>query len=437
MKFQNLRGKFVIMFFVIIAVSSVVATSVHMFLNRDGIRRFVDSDQRAAIEIINVLMDSTDMTLVEIAEKIQFDNVYVEVVNSLPENIKVSNKTDEEIQHQNITVLDFGMGKQIKTVIMPIDGRYLLIHKKNSASLLGVLPLVILCVVFATAITFVVSKHALNPILRLSSAMAQVAGGNFKIQLETKSKDEIGMLTDSFNMMTKELDGMKTLRDDFVSNVSHEFKTPVASIRGFAGLLLDSSICEEERFEYVKIIIEEADRLTKLSSNILHLSKLNNGKITVDSISFRIDESIRRYLVMLETEWKKKNIGMNIELEKIYYYGDPEMLSLIWINLIGNAIKFTGNCGEISVKLFTKGDRIVLTVCDNGIGISKSAIPYLFDKFYQEDLSHSTTGNGLGLTIVESVVERCGGEIEVESEKNQGSLFTVRIPMQKNKQFPL
>lgn len=436
MKFQNLRFKFVIMFFLIVVFSSFVAGLTHLFINWDAFQMPpVDTSQKIAVENIKILSENTNLTLEEIADKVKVDGVTIEVTDEFPEDIVVHKKSYKEKFDKSGALVGLRRGKPIKTAVLILDGRYISVNKASfelenfMSMIVSLLEMVALCVIFATAATFVVSKHALKPIRRLSSAMQQVASGNFKIQLETHSKDEIGMLTESFNMMTKELDGMETLRDDFISNVSHEFKTPISSIKGFAELLRDDSLPRCDKREYIDIIVDESDRLTKLSSNILHLSKLDNQKIDGSMVEFSLDETIRRCIVTLEPEWKKKDIELDINMENIKFYGDHEMLSLAWLNLIGNAIKFTDKFGQIKISLQKENNRIIFVVTDNGVGISESAKPYLFDKFYQEDLSHSTAGNGLGLTLVKTVVEKYDGRVSVESQKGQGSSFTVEMPI--------
>ncbi len=229
--------------------------------------------------------------------------------------------------------------------------------------------------------------------------------------------------------MTQELSSIQTFRSDFINNFSHEFKTPIVSIRGFAKLLKEGDLTEEERQEYLDIIISESERLADLSTNVLNLSKYESIEIVSDVKPFRIDEQIRRTLVLLESKWEKKDLDMNVELEEIVYNGNAELLQLIWINLLDNAIKFTKNNGNIQIRLSKWNGGIRFQVQDDGTGMDQQTQAHIFDKFYQADNSHKTNGNGLGLTLVKRIVELCKGRIEVQSEIGNGSVFTVWLPV--------
>ncbi|GGH18480.1 HAMP domain-containing sensor histidine kinase [Paenibacillus segetis] len=292
------------------------------------------------------------------------------------------------------------------------------------------LVLSLLSIVIGTIITIMVGKKILSPITIFSNAAKEIAKGNFDIDLnESHRVNEISEMAHHFNLMAQELRSIETLRNDFVVNVSHEFKTPIASIEGYATLLQDRSISEQEHEEYTKMIIDSARQLSTLSGNILKISKLENQEVISEKKEYRLDEQLRQAILLLETLWEPKQMTLNIELEKILYYGNEELMMQVWLNLLGNAIKFTHEGGEISITLSLQDNNITATISDNGIGMEKNVKKYIFEKFYQGDHARSAEGNGLGLPLVSRIINLCGGTIKVESELGEGSTFTVKLPM--------
>lgn len=290
--------------------------------------------------------------------------------------------------------------------------------------------IILLSLVIGTIITIMVGKRILSPITNFSNAAKEIAKGNFEIYLnEFHPVNEINEVAHHFNIMAQELRSIETLRNDFVVNVSHEFKTPIASIEGYATLLQDKTITEEEHDEYTEMIIGSARQLSMLSGNILKISKLENQEVISEKKEYRLDEQLRQAILLLETLWEPKQMTLNIELEKVHYYGNEELMMQVWLNLLGNAIKFTQAGGEISVNLVPQQDYISITISDNGIGMEKNVRKHIFEKFYQGDHARSGEGNGLGLSLVSRIINLCGGTIEVESEFGVGSTFTVKLPI--------
>jgi signal transduction histidine kinase len=228
--------------------------------------------------------------------------------------------------------------------------------------------------------------------------------------------------------MTAALSRNDYIHRDFVSNVSHEFKTPIASIKGFGKLLKDPDISETQRQEYIDIIVDESDRLWKLSSNVLKLSELENGVLGLKKEAFALDESIRRVVLLLQEKWEAKNIDLDIQLDEITYKGDQELMAQVIINLLTNAIHHSPVDGEIRIDLHATAKEITITIADTGKGISRADQEKIFDRFYKADQSRSTPGTGLGLTISQRIVSLHGGTIAVESELEKGSSFFVRLP---------
>jgi len=312
--------------------------------------------------------------------------------------------------------------------LISFSGRSAYEAGRNSIPFFPLLLLVLLCILLGTVLTGFFGKIVLNPIKKVISATHKVADGDFSVKVDLKGIGELEELSQSFNKMTQELASFETLRSDFVNNFSHEFKTPIVSIRGFAKLLRENNLTEEERHEYLDIIITESERLAQLSTNVLNLSKYESTEIISDRVLFRLDEQIRRTVVLMEPKWSSKNITVNVELDALHYNGNEDLMQQLWLNLIDNAIKFSysGGCININLKTVENGIRFVIE--DDGPGMDDQTKAHIFDKFYQGDTSHSKSGNGLGLALVKRIVDLCGGCITVKSDVGKGSAFTVILP---------
>lgn len=291
--------------------------------------------------------------------------------------------------------------------------------------------LAVLSAFVGTGLAILVSRIPLKPIRDLIEAINQLAEGNFHVRIHLDLTEEFVRLSDSFNQMAQELENTELLRSDFINNFSHEFKTPIVSLRGFAKLLKSRELTQKERDEYLDIIIHESNRLSQLSSNVLNLSKIENLSILSDMASFNLSEEIRQSVLLLESKWQKKDLALIIDMDELEYYGNKSLLNQVWINLIDNAVKFSTYKGKIRLKLHQKADQVVFQIMDNGCGMSTDTKNRIFERFYQGDASHTTEGNGLGLTVVKKIVELHGGLILVYSEEGFGSAFTVRLPVKK------
>ena len=278
-------------------------------------------------------------------------------------------------------------------------------------------------------ITQFMGRLFFEPINKLGDAMNRVAEGDFSVSLEEKnSSPEIANIYDKFNLMVKELNATEVLQTDFVSNVSHEFKTPINAIEGYATLLQDGEgLSPDEQEQYVDKILFNTQRLSSLVGNILLLSRIDNQAIPHKGAPFRLDEQIRQAIVLLEPEWVKKDIEFDVEMEDITIEGNENLLFHVWNNLIGNAIKFDPPNGLINIKLHKSGGKAVLQIEDSGPGISEEGLKHIFDKFYQEDSSRKQEGNGLGLALAGRIVSLHGGSITAENLPGGGCRFTVEV----------
>lgn len=291
-----------------------------------------------------------------------------------------------------------------------------------------------LCMTLSVVASYFLVKKIFEPMKELSSASLEVAKGNFDVQVQYGGNlEELGNTIENFNRMVRELDSVEIMRNDFVADVSHEFKTPLAAIAGYATFLQDPELTEQERDDYIRKIHFNVDKLNELTENILRLSKLEHQQFLDEPIYYRLDEQLREAIVLLEPKWGKKNMEFELELPEIYYTGQKSLLLQVWMNLIGNAVKYTDEGGKIKVVLEETEQFHKITVKDNGIGMTEETMSHIFDKFYQGDTSHKSQGNGLGLALCKEIIAKCKGSIFVESVIGEGSSFEVYLPEILNK----
>ncbi len=268
------------------------------------------------------------------------------------------------------------------------------------------------------------------PAKKITDAAEKIMHGDFSARISSSVDvfDGFGEIADCFNAMAKELSGMETLRSDFIANVSHELKTPLAVIGNYATLLRRPELSEEKRIEYSESIGEASRCLADLITDILRLNKLENQQIFPKSECYDLGEQLCECLLSYEDIWENKCIDIVTNIEDgVFVRSDPEMMSIVWNNLFSNALKFTDNGGRVSVAVRAEGTKAIVQISDTGCGISGDVGAHIFDKFYQGDTSHTTQGNGLGLALVKRVIDITGSEISVESELLKGSTFTVKM----------
>ena len=287
----------------------------------------------------------------------------------------------------------------------------------------------LISILSGAAIAVGLSKIFVSPMMKLGDAMRKIAGGDFTVRLDCTSKiRDVREVYGSFNTMVKELGNTETLQTDFVSNVSHEFKTPINAIEGYASLLQDSQLTDEQKNAYIDKIIFNTRRLSDLVGSILLLSKVNNQTISLKASTFRLDEQVRQSILALESKWEKKEIEFDIDLDEIEYTGYENLLSHVWLNLIDNAVKFSPQNGQIRIRLKQLDGSVTFSIWDNGLPIPEADIDRIFNKFYQGDNSHASEGNGLGLALVRKIVAAAHGTINVTSSEDAGTEFVVALP---------
>ena len=288
--------------------------------------------------------------------------------------------------------------------------------------------MVLISVILGSGVTALMVRYCLRPIVELGTAMRKVAQGDFSVRLEEeKGFPEIRQIKKDFNLMTKELGTTEILQTEFVSNVSHEFKTPINAIEGYATLLQSGEPISEEQEIYIQKILLNTNRLSTLVGNMLLLSKVDNQNIQTKITTYRLDEQIRQSILFLESRWVRANTEFDVDMERVEYTGKENLLMHVWNNLIENAIKYGPENGLIRMKLIERDGVITFTIEDEGPGISEEDKKHIFDRFYQADSSRKGEGNGLGLSLVRQILRCSNGTISVEDLPEKGCRFTVQL----------
>ncbi|MCD8356292.1 MAG: HAMP domain-containing histidine kinase [Clostridia bacterium] len=306
--------------------------------------------------------------------------------------------------------------------------KYNILQSLEQSTFLFSITLGILCLLLAFGTSFFLMNMIFRPLETLNKASLQVARGDYSVRLSYDGKvEEIENTIQNFNFMIQELNSVEMMRNDFIANISHEFKTPLASITGYATLLQDTDLSEEERQAYIHKLFLNVEKLNDLTQNILTLSRLENQSTLPAPVFFRLDEQIREAIVVLEPKWSKKDTVLNIDLEEIQYTGQKLLLFHVWQNVIGNAIKFTEQGGRVDVSLNRTDGKLFVQISDDGIGMDEQTQAHIFEKFYQGDTSRRSHGNGLGLAMCKEILKRCEGSISVKSKPGKGSVFTIQL----------
>jgi len=274
------------------------------------------------------------------------------------------------------------------------------------------------------------TRIVIKPLKALTAATRKVAKGDYNISLQTRSKDELGVLTKQFRQMTEEISQVEKMRQEFVSNVSHEIRTPLASISGYISILQSGGLSEEEQLRCLDIIRQESMRLSRLSENMLRLASIDSSHFRFHPAPIRLDRQLRRVVVTAEPQWAAKRLNIHLDLPRTEIRGDEDLLNQVWLNILGNSIKFTPEGGEIFIELKNGNGGIGVVFRDTGVGIGEEDLRRVFERFYKADKSRNRDagGSGLGLAIVRRVVELHQGSVEIDSSPGEGTVVTVMLP---------
>lgn len=291
--------------------------------------------------------------------------------------------------------------------------------------IVGMIPMMAL---IAVPLSLLIYRQVKKNLSVLIVGMEKVANGDLETYIPTANAKDFAKVYENFNKMVAEIQGVEAIRVSMFDNLSHELKTPIASINGFARVLTEKDLPEEKKRKYLGIIVNESGRLGDLVKNILLLSKLDSQEIVAHKEEYSLTQQLRDCVISLENDWTAKNIDMSADLDDVYYNGEPQLMKSLWLNLLNNAVKFTPEKGEINIRLTADENNITVVITDTGIGMSGETLEHIFERHYQSDKKIAGAGQGLGLPIVKRIVKLCGGAVSAESREGEGSAFTVVLP---------
>ena len=447
---KSMYMRFMLAVLFALLTSTLITTVLVYGLRSAELSRYINDRMRGDFEIVGVFIERFNASLPDEKDHLTIDEIEslfkdflgneytVEVYNSYSEMVNslksLFNEEDlAQIMTEHIVLFKNGWFDNIGVARIEDCFVMLKTSQTGSSDIKQIWFNVIWTTGFFTIfvaliINSLTIKTVIKPIKAVSDAMQQVTRGNFDIQLEVVGNDEISVLQRNFNTMTDGLKQNEEMSKNFASIVSHEYKTPIAAITGYAQLLYNGGLEEEEEKQYIKTILEQSKRLSNLSVNMLQLARLDSNTVGMSKEMFSLDEQIRNVIVNMENLWEQKNIEMDINLDKAQVYCNSQMLYHVWENLLSNAIKFTPENGKITVTCQVSDNYAVVKVADTGCGISPEDIPHIFERFYKSDSKVNADGNGLGLAITQKIIQLSGGKVSVESEAGKGSLFTVTLP---------
>ena len=446
---KSLYGKLIIGFFVSIVFSFSVAGyfSINSHSDKLGQMTIKELNNSLAyiIELADIVSDDELPVVLQAyseASSVSF-TIETEMINEtygkMDEELNLSKK-DRAILYQNPKTQILKESSTIKqlTKSYVIDGQQVIISIQKDANdretiFLDSAVVAVFCMIIAGSIMFIVLADIIvKPIARLNKATHELSKGNYRVRVNYSSNDEIATLNRSFNQMAQQLAKSEEIRQQFISDVSHEFQTPLTAIQGFATILKNEKLKDEQRKKYADIIIFHAKRLSTLAKNMLQLTILDNDDVKLEKEEFSLIEQLIRVIETQDDLAIRKDIEIEFNRPKndILIQGDEARLEQVWINLINNAIKYTNEHGVVTIDVKKNVKDVEVSIADTGVGMSKEAISHIFERFYRQDKSRKVEGNGLGLSIVKRIIDLHQGTIEVVSQEDAGSVFTVKLPIE-------
>lgn len=446
---KSLYVKIVLLFFVAVAIGLGSAIPITVYLFKDQITQFIQHEYAVRNGLISDVFSrlaptERDLFLKQLSEK-QKISLWVYDRNGLRYAYGQASKPN--LTGEDIRRIQGGAEVVRRTSVLPLptslhmgfplqtadEQMALIIHPEGSniSQLLMILGVVILIAIAIANTKFILfTSVVVKPLKALTAATRKIAKGDYSINLQTKSKDELGVLSEQFQLMAHELSQVEKMRQEFVSNVSHEIQTPLASISGFVSILQKSGLDEVEHRRCLNIIRHESMRLSRLTENMLRLATIDSEHYTFHPSLVRLDRQLRRIVVAAEPQWGAKRLNIHLELLNTAIYADEDLLSQVWLNIFSNSIKFTPEGGDISIELQSRNREIGVVLRDTGIGITEEDRMRIFERFFKADQSRNREagGSGLGLAIVKRVVELHGGRVEVDSTAGKGTAVTVFLP---------
>lgn len=449
---KSIYSKLIFGFFITIVASFSVASFVSLRLNDQQIESTVEEDlittndyvskviSNINIEnrddIIDLYAKSSEMAITCYSSSEGYVAYGNKKYNPTPEQMMAMFKsTNNELsfKHHN-EVLAYGTKNMING-----QEYYIYVQKDTSGQKSAIANSAILilgCVFLTGSIVFlVIADIIVKPLTRLTNAIKELSNGNYNVRVDNVGQDEISKLNQGFNQMARQLAKQDETRQKFISDISHEFQTPLTSIQGFANILKEEDLPKEQRVKYANIILYNSKRLSSLAKNMLQLTLLDREEIELELTNYSLVEQMNRVISTQENQAMEKNIEIVFEMPKkeIFIEGDEQRLEQVWTNIISNAIKYTNEGGLITITMKKNSKDIEISIEDTGIGMSKEVVSHIFERFYREDKARNVEGNGLGLAIVKSIVDLHHGKIDILSQVDVGTNFIVRLPIEKQK----
>lgn len=449
---KSIYSKLIFGFFITIVASFSVAGFVSLRLNDQQIESTVEEDlittndyvskviSNINIEnrddIIDLYAKSSEMAITCYSSSEGYVAYGNKKYNPTPEQMMAMFKsTNNELsfKHHN-EVLAYGTKNMING-----QEYYIYVQKDTSGQKSAIANSAILilgCVFLTGSIAFlVIADIIVKPLTRLTNAIKELSNGNYNVRVDNVGQDEISKLNQGFNQMARQLAKQDETRQKFISDISHEFQTPLTSIQGFANILKEEDLPKEQRVKYANIILYNSKRLSSLAKNMLQLTLLDREEIELELTNYSLVEQMNRVISTQENQAMEKNIEIVFEMPKkeIFIEGDEQRLEQVWTNIISNAIKYTNEGGLITITMKKNSKDIEISIEDTGIGMSKEVVSHIFERFYREDKARNVEGNGLGLAIVKSIVDLHHGKIDILSQVDVGTNFIVRLPIEKQK----
>lgn len=449
---KSIYSKLIFGFFITIVASFSVAGYVSLRLNDQQIESTVEEDlittndyvskviSNINIEnrddIIDLYAKSSEMAITCYSSSEGYVAYGNKKYNPTPEQMMAMFKsTNNELsfKHHN-EVLAYGTKNMING-----QEYYIYVQKDTSGQKSAIANSAILilgCVFLTGSIVFlVIADIIVKPLTRLTNAIKELSNGNYNVRVDNVGQDEISKLNQGFNQMARQLAKQDETRQKFISDISHEFQTPLTSIQGFANILKEEDLPKEQRVKYANIILYNSKRLSSLAKNMLQLTLLDREEIELELTNYSLVEQMNRVISTQENQAMEKNIEIVFEMPKkeIFIEGDEQRLEQVWTNIISNAIKYTNEGGLITITMKKNSKDIEISIEDTGIGMSKEVVSHIFERFYREDKARNVEGNGLGLAIVKSIVDLHHGKIDILSQVDVGTNFIVRLPIEKQK----
>ena len=439
---KSIYSKLIFGFFITIVASFSVAGFVSLRLNDQQIESTVEEDlirtndyvskviSNINIEnrddIIDLYAKSSEMAITCYSSSEGYVAYGNKKYNPTPEQMMAMFKsTNNELsfKHHN-EVLAYGTKNMING-----QEYYIYVQKDTSGQKSAI--------VFLTGsiVFLVIADIIVKPLTRLTNAIKELSNGNYNVRVDNVGQDEISKLNQGFNQMARQLAKQDETRQKFISDISHEFQTPLTSIQGFANILKEEDLPKEQRVKYANIILYNSKRLSSLAKNMLQLTLLDREEIELELTNYSLVEQMNRVISTQENQAMEKNIEIVFEMPKkeIFIEGDEQRLEQVWTNIISNAIKYTNEGGLITITMKKNSKDIEISIEDTGIGMSKEVVSHIFERFYREDKARNVEGNGLGLAIVKSIVDLHHGKIDILSQVDVGTNFIVRLPIEKQK----